>query len=115
VLTDKAKRRKKPKPLAELRLRYKLPSESKSKRLSGSVVDRRTTLANSTNDFRFAAAVAEFSLLLRHSPHAGTASWGQARAMAEGALGHDPGGYRREFIALLEHAENLSIASVRPW
>jgi Ca-activated chloride channel family protein len=115
VLTDKAKRRNRPKPLAELRLRYKLPSESKSKRLSGSVVDRRGTLVNSSDDFRFAAAVAEFSLLLRRSPHAGSASFRQAKAMAEGALGHDPGGYRREFIALLEHAERLSNQSARPW
>jgi Ca-activated chloride channel family protein len=115
VLTDKAKRRKKPKPLAELRLRYKPPSKSKSKRLNGSVIDRRTTLANSSNDFRFAAAVAEFSMLLRRSPHVGDASWGQAKAMAEGALGRDPGGYRREFIALLEHAEQLSNVRARPW
>jgi Ca-activated chloride channel family protein len=115
VLTDKAKRRNKSKPLAELRLRYKPPSKSKSKRLSVSVVDRRTTLANSSNDFRFAAAVAELALLLRRSPHSGTASWQQAKALAEGALGRDEGGYRRELITLLEHAERLSSASLRPW
>jgi Ca-activated chloride channel family protein len=115
VLTDKAKRRSRPKPLAELRLRYKPPSTSKSKRLSVAVVDHGTALANSSNDFRFAAAVVELALLLRRSSHAGGASWAQAKALAAGALGRDPGGYRAELITLLERAEALSNASVRPW
>jgi Ca-activated chloride channel family protein len=92
-------------PLAELRLRYKQPNGDQSELITFPVVDRGLALAASSDDFRFAAAVAEFGLLLRDSKHRGTASWTQAKTLAEGALGQDRGGHRQEFLGLLSKAE----------
>jgi len=105
VLTKRAKPKQ---PLAELRVRYKPPNGSTSKLSRAPVVDTKTTLKASSNDFRFAAAVAEYGMLLRKSSKRGTASWTQAKALAAGAIGRDPGNHRREFIELLTHAEALS-------
>ena len=54
------------------------------------------------------ASVAAFGMLLRHSPYAGTASMERVLTMArEGAVGDDFG-YRTEFLALVERAEQLT-------
>jgi Ca-activated chloride channel family protein len=55
---------------------------------------------------RFAAAVAAWGMLLRESPHRGSASPALVQALAREGLGADPGGYRREFLQLV--ARNLT-------
>jgi Ca-activated chloride channel family protein len=104
VLADQVAPRE---PVAELRLRYRQPNGDQSQLITFPVVDGGTTLADSSDDFRFAAAVAEFGMLLRDSAHRGTASWAQAKALAEGALGRDRGGHRHEFLGMLSKAEDL--------
>lgn len=74
-------------PVAELRLRYKTPQGSKSELLRVAVVDSQTGLSASSNDFRFAAAVAEFAMLLRKSAHSGTASSCARRSSLRGRAG----------------------------
>ncbi len=69
--------------------------------------DGGATFAEASADLRFAAAVAEFGMLLRGSPNKGDATWAQARALAEGSLGTDPSGYRREFVDLVAAAARL--------
>ncbi|NVB43056.1 VWA domain-containing protein [Pseudenhygromyxa sp. WMMC2535] len=96
-----------PAPLGELRLRYKAPDGEQSQLLTKAIGDRGRALEDSSDDFRFAAAVAEFGLLLRKSEHAGSASWLAAIALAEGALGLDRGGHRRELIELMRVADGL--------
>ncbi len=93
--------------LAQLRLRYKLPAGQTSEPLSVPIVDRGLALAASSNDFRFAAAVAEFGLLLGNSNNQGTASWQQVSALARAALGDDRGGHRGEFVELVGKASDL--------
>jgi len=95
------------KPLADLRLRYKQPEGEQSQQIEFSIVDMGGSLEASSIDFRFAAAVAEFGLLLRDSAQRGTANWAQTKALAEGAIGADPGHYRREFLTLIERADTL--------
>ncbi len=56
----------------------------------------------SSPDFQFASAVAEFALLLRASPHRGTASIDTALERAREALGKDEDGRRAELVALME-------------
>ena len=58
-------------------------------------------------DFRFASAVAAFGLVLRQSPHKGTATLESVEDAAAGALGDDPAGYRREFLDLARKARTL--------
>jgi Ca-activated chloride channel family protein len=64
-----------------------------------------------SRDFRFQAAVAEFGLLLRESPHRGSADWGRVVAAARESLGRDPEGYRAEFVRLAEAAGALHLST----
>ncbi|MBI5805837.1 von Willebrand factor type A domain-containing protein [candidate division TA06 bacterium] len=91
-----------------VKLRYKLPAESESKLISKVIMDRNGEMAEASEDFRFAAAVAEFGLLIRDSEFKGKASYGQALALARGAKGQDKEGYRAEFIKLAETAQLLT-------
>ncbi len=94
--------------LMTVKLRYKLPAENESKLISKIIMDRNGEMAEASEDFRFAAAVAEFGLLIRDSEFKGNASYGQALALARGAKGQDKEGYRAEFIKLAETARLLA-------
>jgi len=89
-----------------VRVRYKDPKGSTSRLLEVPVVDRGA--GKGSEDMRFAAAVAEFAMLLRDSEHKGSASWDQALALARDARGADPQGYRGEFVTLVETARALA-------
>ena len=56
----------------------------------------------------FAAAVAEFGMLLRESQQRGSATHADAVALARRFRGSDPDGYRAEFVRLVEIAEALT-------
>jgi Ca-activated chloride channel family protein len=63
-------------------------------------------------DVRFAAAVAEYGMLLRGSPYAGNATWDSVTQLAQDALGKnlqgvDPYGYRIEFLNLVEAVQQM--------
>ena len=72
------------------------------------MTDRFTDLQQTSENFRFAAAVAQFGLLLRDSEYKGRASYAGVLALAGKALGQDPEGYRVEFINLVKSAQLLS-------
>ena len=59
-------------------------------------------------DFRFAAAVAEFGMVLRDSPHKGNGSLAAVLAAAENAKGADPAGFRAGFVDLVRRAQALA-------
>ena len=65
-----------------------------------------------SSDIRFAAAVAAFGMVLRDSEHKGTASFADVLELARAGQGQDPGGYRAEFVRLVEAAQALSAAPV---
>ncbi|MBK8239986.1 MAG: VWA domain-containing protein [Deltaproteobacteria bacterium] len=91
--------------LMTLKVRYKQPDADDSQAISLPV--RARTGHAPSEDFRFAAAVAEFGLLLRDSKYAGTASWRHAIDLAKGAVGEDRDGDRREFLQLVRIAARL--------
>jgi Ca-activated chloride channel homolog len=91
--------------LLTVRLRYKDPRGTTSRLLETPILDRGRPEAS--EDMRFASAVAEFALLLRESEHKGRASYDQVLALARGARGEDPQGYRVEFIGMVETARAL--------
>ena len=68
--------------LLTLKLRYKAPDGDTSKLLEFPLTDTGTTWEKSSRDFRFAAAVAGFGMLLRDSPHKGGATWDSIRELA---------------------------------
>jgi len=64
--------------------------------------------SQTSNNFRFAASVASFGMLLRDSEHKGTATYAQVLELAEGARGLDKEGYRAEFISMVKSMNMLS-------
>ncbi len=93
--------------LMTLKLRYKAPDGDASKLLEFPLTDTGATWEKSTRDFRFAAAVAGYGMLLRDSPHKGDATWSAIHELAVEGKGEDTTGYRAEFISLLEKAKSL--------
>ena len=89
-----------------VKVRYKDPDGAKSKLLEQAVANRT---GMPSTDFRFATAVAGFGMLLRDSPHAGTFSLDDVVSLAEKGKGHDPRGYRGEFIRLVEATRDLRL------
>ena len=61
-----------------------------------------------SSDFSFAAAVAEFGLLLRPSKYRGDASFSHAASAGEEHVGTDLDGFRKEFVELVRRAQELS-------
>ncbi|MEZ0373342.1 MAG: von Willebrand factor type A domain-containing protein [Candidatus Sericytochromatia bacterium] len=99
--------------LLTIRLRYKLPGQSDSKLLSRAIPDKSLPLEKTSDNFRFAAAVAGFGLWLRDSEFKGQLNIKQIRELAKGARGPDSEDYRQEFLSLLETAEPLKQAQTR--
>lgn len=95
------------KELMTVKVRYKAPGAEKSTLLSQPVADVRPALAKTSDDFRFAAAVAEFGLVLRDSPHKGTANLANVLTQSRGSLGQDAHGHRAEFVTLVQAAQQL--------
>ncbi|HEY1532800.1 MAG TPA: VWA domain-containing protein, partial [Polyangiaceae bacterium] len=95
--------------LCTVNIRYKQPASDTSTKFSRVVLDNALPLAQSSEDFRFGAAVAEAALVLRGAPDMTAASLDSARTLAQSALGQDPNGDRHEFISLLAKARALSV------
>ena len=60
-----------------------------------------------TPNLGFAAAVAEFGMLLRKSEFKGQATWATAQELARKYRGDDPDGYRAELVRLIDLASAL--------
>lgn len=91
-----------------VKFRYKAPDGDVSKLIEHPVMDEQVNIAKTSNNFRFAAAVAELGMLLRNSEFKSNASFVNVIRMAKKAKGNDEEGYRSEFIRLAEHAQMLS-------
>jgi Ca-activated chloride channel homolog len=90
--------------LLVLRVRYKLPEASESTRMDVPLADRRRKFSDTGSDFRFAASVAAFGMILKDSPHRGEATLEWVRDTAIASQGQDRSGYRDEFISLVQKA-----------
>jgi Ca-activated chloride channel family protein len=91
--------------LGFLRLRYKEPGEAESRLIEMPVTPE---MGAATDDVRFGVAIAGFGQLLRGSNFLGDWGWPEAIALANGAKGEDPFGYRAEAVTLMRLAETLS-------
>ena len=97
--------------LMTVKLRYKEPDGDASRLMTMSVSNRETRTPRHVG---FAAAVAEFGMLLGRSEHRGHANYSQAIKMARDNRGTDPRGYRAEFIRLIELASTLDADVSKP-
>ena len=95
--------------LMTIKLRYKKPDGDVSKLIVHPVTDSHIGLSNTTDNFRFSAAVASFGMLLRNSEFKQNASFQQVISMAKSAKGTDVNGYRQEFINLVQAAGSLTV------
>jgi Ca-activated chloride channel family protein len=91
-----------------IKFRYKEPNGSESKMSKAIVYDKPVEFSNTSVDFRFATAVAEFGMLLRNSEFKQNAKYEEAISIARAAKGNDNEGYRAEFIKLAESAKLIS-------
>jgi Ca-activated chloride channel family protein len=93
--------------LLTVKVRYKAPDGNESQLLEFPVVDTGKRLARASTDFKFAAAVAAFGMLLRDSPHKGNATYASVAELAEEGQGADEAGYRAEFVKLVQKAQKI--------
>jgi Ca-activated chloride channel family protein len=93
--------------LMTVKVRYKAPDGKTSKLLQHVVKGAPAELAKLSDDFRWATAIAGFGMMLRESPHRGSLSWAQVEALAVGARGADPDGYRQQALEMIRRARKL--------
>ncbi|MCK8483710.1 VWA domain-containing protein [Aliiroseovarius sp. S2029] len=90
--------------LGYLKLRYKRSGEDSSTLIEAPIITAQTA----GTEQRFAAAIAGFAQLLREDKYLGDWTYSDAIALANGAKGADPYGYRAEAVTLMRLAESLS-------
>lgn len=94
--------------LMTVKLRYKQPDSETSQLMETVVANKDKHYEKASENFRFAAAVAEFGMLLRASEYKGSANYQQVLHLARNAQYRDPEGYRAEFIGIVENAQKLA-------
>ncbi len=89
-----------------VRMRFKHPDSGQAQEIAVAMpsdgVNRQTGA-----DFRFAASVAAFGMILRDSEHKGAATLNKVREWAINSLADDRNGLRSEFVRLVGQAERL--------
>ena len=93
---------------AVINLRYKLPGQSSSILINRPVAVGSKPLAQSSNATRQAVAAAAFGELLRGGKYSGNFGWPQTLELARNAQTPDRHGLRRQFVQLIEKAQQLS-------
>jgi Ca-activated chloride channel family protein len=93
--------------LVNIKLRYKKPDGYKSNLIEAVVIDKSIPYSQSSDNFRFSAAVAEFGMYLRNSEFKGNTTIDSVLELAQNSRGKDEEGYRGEFIRLVKSAEVL--------
>ncbi|MEO8887339.1 MAG: von Willebrand factor type A domain-containing protein [Mucilaginibacter sp.] len=95
-----------------VKFRYKDPQSEVSKMEQVTVTGKAIDADKTSDDFKFAAAVVEYGLLLRDSQFKQNARFDQLISIAKSAKGKDDDGYRAEFIRLAESTKNLMKTNV---
>lgn len=94
--------------LLTVKLRWKAPEGDVSTLRERPVTDAGASYAAASPDFKFAASVAAFGMLLRNSPHRGDATYDAVLELATEGLAHDPDGWRAQFLDLVRAAKTLT-------
>lgn len=74
---------------------------------SGRLLNSGAPFASAAPDLKFAAAVAEFGMILRDSEFKGDGTFGAVAEWAQEGKGADENGYRAGFLALVRKAQEL--------
>jgi Ca-activated chloride channel family protein len=97
-----------------VKFRYKAPDGDVSKLIEHPVKDKQISIGKTSDNFRFAASVAQFGMLLRNSEFKSDASYADVLSLSRKAKGNDEEGYRSEFIRLVESAQLLAKTNHQP-
>jgi Ca-activated chloride channel family protein len=97
--------------LAFLKLRYKLPASDTSRLITEPVTRDQIIgeLDRTSDNYRFAAAVAGFGQILRGGEYTGEFDLDAVVSLAGGARGDDAYGYRGEFLGMVRTADALAV------
>ena len=95
--------------LAYLKIRYKTPDHSRVAEMQR--VIQTSGYGAPGPDWRFAAAVAGFGELLRGGDTMGNWGWQDVKTLAQQGVGHDVGGYRQDFVRLVDLAAAIAPAA----
>jgi Ca-activated chloride channel family protein len=95
--------------LMTVKFRYKKPDGDISKLIVHPMTDNNLSLEKTSDNFRWAASVASFGMLLRNSEYLNGFSEDGILRLAQGAKGDDKDGYRSEFISMVK-ADRLVVS-----
>jgi secreted protein with Ig-like and vWFA domain len=93
--------------LLTVKMRYKEPEGETSSLLEFPLVDKPIELDACDQDFRWAAAMAQFGMLLRKSEQRGDSSWTTLQECAIEAAGEAPDKYRQLALEMISQAIQL--------
>jgi Ca-activated chloride channel family protein len=88
--------------LMTVKFRYKKPDGDVSKLMVHPMIDNNIALEKTSDNFRWAASVASFGMLLRNSEYLNGFSEDGILHLAQSAKGEDKEGYRQEFISMVK-------------
>lgn len=94
-------------PLLTAKLQLRTPGSNAVRSVERVITDTGSSFAEARGDLKFAAAVAEFGMILRDSEYKGNGSLQQVLEWALQAKGADVNGYRADFIELVRKAQAL--------
>lgn len=88
--------------LMTVKFRYKQPDGEVSKLIVHPMKDKQISLSNTSDNFRWSAAVAAFGMLLLESEYVNSYNYEKVVQLAQSARGKDEEGYRVEFINMVK-------------
>ena len=94
--------------LATIKFRYKKPDGDKSIEMVQIINTKSVSLDQASDDFKFSTAVAWFGLKLRDSKLITDKSSESIAELAQQGMSFDKGGYKAEFIRLVETSERYN-------
>jgi Ca-activated chloride channel homolog len=94
--------------VATIKVRYKEPENDESDLSVFTVKETEGKFKRASTDFKFAAAVAAFGMILRCSPYKGNADFADVLDWANAGRGEDDHGYQVEFIRLVRRAMSIA-------
>jgi Ca-activated chloride channel homolog len=94
-------------PLLSAKLQFRALSGNASQTIERTVTESGSAFADAPQDLKFAAAVAEFAMILRDSEYKGSGTLQQVLEWALDSKGADANGYRADFIELVRRTQAL--------
>jgi Ca-activated chloride channel homolog len=91
-----------------VKMRFKQPDGTTSVLQEFLLVDKDQAIQDCDRDFRWAASIAQFGMLLRNSPHRGESNWEALLETAQEAAGEQPDVYRQQALELINRAAAIA-------